>query len=87
MADIRLVDHVVPLGEHTRTEYLVRITTPDGRVTDHGPYTSRLPSTLAIAGLVFRCPPGSKTTRLQRTVTTIATEWEPVVAEPKEGGR
>lgn len=66
----------VPVGEHTRTEYLVRITTPDGRVSDHGPYST--PNPLQLVGMAFRCPPGSTRSVLQRTVTTLATAWEPV---------
>lgn len=79
MPDLTNPPHVAPQGEHTRHEVLFRITTPDGRISDHGPYAvGNLGAAVAAASMGFRCPPGSTITKLARTVTTVATEWEPV---------
>lgn len=66
----------LPPGEHVMTEYLFRVTTPDGRIRDHGPSKFPRPGTL-------RCPRGSTVQRLSRTVTAIVTEWQP---DPEDSG-
>lgn len=75
--------HIAPVGEHTHVEYLIRITTADGRASDHGPYVAE--SAEEVRRIVFRCAPGSTRSALRRTVTTSATPWEPV-PNPAEGG-
>lgn len=75
-------DHIAPAGEHVRREVLIRVTTPDGRISDHGPYIAPLSGAMVEFALTFRCPPGATTTRLYRTVTTTATDWAPAEDAP-----
>lgn len=71
-------EHIAPTGEHARTEVMWRITTPDGRISDHGPYVVGPNTPLISLAMTFRRPPGSVVTKLVRTVTTTATDWQPV---------
>lgn len=76
---------IAPAGEHTHTEVILRITTTDGRITDHGPYLLGAGSTIESFKMAFRMEPGARMTKLARTVTTIAGPWEPVM--PNGGGQ
>jgi hypothetical protein len=79
---------VIPTGEHTRTQYLIRATFPDGTIRDSGPHDHAVPLGEAFGRLFM--PKGTTTQRLRRTVTVIATEWEPAAdaqdTNSSEGG-
>lgn len=76
-------NEMIATGQHTRTQYLIRATFPDGTIRDSGPHDHTIPFGEAFGRLFM--PKGTTFERLRRTVTVTATAWESVPVG-QEGG-
>jgi hypothetical protein len=71
-----------PTGTSVRVERIVRAHYPDGRVEDSNPFDpATLGGKLATAFGRMHLLSGTRLECLERTITTTATDWAPVVNE------